>query len=227
MEPRLPKIGELVAGRYRILQELGHGGYGVVYRARQDAMGRDVAIKILRPEAAKDEVEVERFRREVFHASGLRHPNTITLYDFGETNGLFYIIMEYLQGMNLRDRLMKDGPLEADQALNVVTQILRALREAHEHGIVHRDLKPENVFLCDVVDGEQVVKVLDFGLSKYVPGSPEKEPTLTKRRRDLRYAAVHVSRTSVRPGDFAGDRYVCGGAADLRDVDHEHGVQWA
>ncbi len=180
MEPRLPKIGELVAGRYRILQELGHGGYGVVYRARQDAMGRDVAIKILRPEAAKDEVEVERFRREVFHASGLRHPNTITLYDFGETNGLFYIIMEFLEGMNLRDRLMKDGALDPDRALDVTTQILKALREAHEHGIVHRDLKPENVFLCNLVDGERVVKVLDFGLSKYVPGSPEKEPTLTK-----------------------------------------------
>lgn len=180
MEPRLPKIGELVAGRYRILQELGQGGYGVVYRARQDAMGRDVAIKILRPEAAKDEVEVERFRREVFHASGLRHPNTITLYDFGETNGLFYIIMEFLDGVNLRDQLMKEGPLKYNDALNVVTQILKALREAHEHGIVHRDLKPENVFLCNVVDGERVIKVLDFGLSKYMPGSPDKEPTLTK-----------------------------------------------
>ncbi len=180
LETRLPKIGELVAGRYRILEELGHGGYGVVYRARQDAMGRDVAIKILKPEAAKDEIEVERFRREVFHASGLRHPNTIVLYDFGETGGLFYIIMEYLQGMNLREHLMKLGPLDADEALDVVTQILKALREAHEHGIVHRDLKPENVFLCDVVDSERVVKVLDFGLSKYMPGAPEKEPTLTK-----------------------------------------------
>ena len=180
MEARLPKIGELVAGRYRILQELGHGGYGVVYRARQDAMGRDVAIKILKPEAAKDEVEVERFRREVFHASGLRHPNTIVLYDFGETNGLFYIIMEYLEGMNLREHLMKNGPLDHELAFDVVRQILKALREAHEHGIVHRDLKPENVFLCNVVDGERVVKVLDFGLSKYIPGSPDKEPTLTK-----------------------------------------------
>lgn len=180
MEARLPKIGELVAGRYRILQELGQGGYGVVYRARQDAMGRDVAIKILRPEAAKDEVEVERFRREVFHASGLRHPNTITLYDFGETGGLFYIIMEFLDGANLRDHLMKYGPLNLELAYDVVVQILKALREAHDHGIVHRDLKPENVFLCREVDGERVVKVLDFGLSKYVAGSPDREPTLTK-----------------------------------------------
>src|SRR5690606_41566314 len=103
MSDGLPKIGELVAGRYRIQEELGRGGYGVVYRARQDVMGRDVALKVLKPEAAKKSTEVERFRREVFHASGLKHPNTIQLYDFGQTNGLFYTAMEFLQGLNLRE----------------------------------------------------------------------------------------------------------------------------
>ncbi len=181
MSEGLPKVGELVAGRYRILQELGRGGYGVVYRARQDVMGRDVAIKILNPEAAQKESEVERFRREVFHASGLRHPNTIQLFDFGETNGLFFIVMEYLEGVNLRDHVMMHGALTHDQALEVTLQILKSLREAHEHGIVHRDLKPENIFLLDTGSEDEIfVKVLDFGLSKYVEGSPSKEPTLTK-----------------------------------------------
>lgn len=177
----LPSIGELVAGRYRILQELGRGGYGVVYRARQDVMGRDVALKVLKPEAAKRESEVERFRREVFHASGLRHPNTIQLFDFGETNGLFYIVMEYLEGMNLREWVMMNGALTHDQSVEVTLQILKSLREAHEHGIVHRDLKPENIFLLEMGAPDEIfVKVLDFGLSKYVEGNPMKEPTLTK-----------------------------------------------
>lgn len=181
MSQGLPNIGELVAGRYRIQEELGRGGYGVVYRARQDVMGRDVALKVLSPEAAEKESEVERFRREVFHASGLRHPNTIQLYDFGETGGLFYIVMEYLDGLNLRDWVMKHGALKHDDAVEVTVQILKSLREAHEHGIVHRDLKPENIFLVKTGAEEEIfVKVLDFGLSKYVEGNPRKEPTLTK-----------------------------------------------
>lgn len=182
MSDGLPKIGELVAGRYRIQEELGRGGYGVVYRARQDVMGRDVALKVLKPEAAKKSTEVERFRREVFHASGLKHPNTIQLYDFGETNGLFYIVMEFLQGLNLREHVLAQGPFEHDGAVEITLQILKSLREAHEHGIVHRDLKPENIFLVNTgQDDEILAKVLDFGLSKYVEGAGgKKEPTLTK-----------------------------------------------
>ncbi len=180
MADQLPKIGDLVAGRYRILDELGRGGYGVVYRARQDVMGRDVALKVLKPEAAKKSAEVERFRREVFHASNLRHPNTIQLFDFGEISGLFYIVMEYLDGVNLRDWVLQNGAVEHDAAIEITLQILKSLREAHEHSIVHRDLKPENIFLVKPGGDEIHVKVLDFGLSKYVEGSKAKEPTLTK-----------------------------------------------
>lgn len=180
MADQLPKIGDLVAGRYRILEELGKGGYGVVYRARQDVMGRDVALKVLKPEAAKKSAEVERFRREVFHASNLRHPNTIQLFDFGEISGLFYIVMEYLEGANLRDWILQNGAIGHDMAVEITLQILRSLREAHGHGIVHRDLKPENIFLVRPGGEETFIKVLDFGLSKYVEGSKSKEPTLTK-----------------------------------------------
>lgn len=182
MTVTLPKVGELFASRYRILQQLGEGGYGVVYRARHDAMGRDVALKVLKPEVAKNDTDVERFRREVFHASSLRHPNTITLYDFGKEDDIFYIAMEYLEGMNLRDHLMKNGAIEHEAALDITMQILRSLREAHDAGIVHRDLKPENIFLVNVGQGERFVKVLDFGLSKYAEDAPskKKEPTLTK-----------------------------------------------
>ena len=177
---QLPQVGDLVAGKYRLLSVIGQGGYGVVYRARQDAMGRDVALKMLRPEAAVRDEEVERFRREVFHASCLRHPNTITLHDYGQTEaGELYIAMEYLRGMNVAQRLRVDGAFEHDEALDVVMQVLRSLREAHNQGILHRDVKPENIYLADI-DGEAIVKMLDFGLSKAIGTRRFGARTLTK-----------------------------------------------
>jgi serine/threonine protein kinase/tetratricopeptide (TPR) repeat protein len=175
MNVQLPPVGDLVAGRYRILKEIGRGGFGVVYKARQEVMGRLVALKCLTPEACKDEVEVERFRREVFHASGLTHPNTITLYDYGQTpHGLFYIVMEYLEGHNLREWTGIHGALSYDEAYTVLKQLLSSLEEAHQLGIIHRDLKLENIFLRRLPGGELAVKVLDFGLSKYIGEDPSR-----------------------------------------------------
>lgn len=182
MNPRLPEVGELVAAKYRLISKIGEGGYGVVYRAHQEMMGRDVAIKMLRPEASRLPDEVERFRREVFNASSLKHPNTITLYDYGQLpNGSFYIVMEFLEGLNLGGWLQKHGPAEHDLALEIVEQILKSLREAHVQSILHRDLKPENIFMTDL-DGEDevMVKVLDFGLSKAIGGRRKGQRTLTK-----------------------------------------------
>jgi serine/threonine protein kinase/tetratricopeptide (TPR) repeat protein len=185
METGLPRIGELVAGKYRITARLGEGGYGVVFRAFQETMGRDVAIKMLRPEAAAQADEVERFRREVFHASCLRHPNTITLYDYGQSpNGTLYIVMEYLEGLNLRMWLKRHGAAPPEFAHELLVQMLRSLREAHEQGIIHRDLKPENVYITELAPGERLIKVLDFGLSKISDHErPRRHPqqrTLTK-----------------------------------------------
>ena len=165
----LPKTGDLVAAKYRITSNIGAGGYGVVYPAYQETMRRDVSLKVLRPEAAAHVEELERFRREVFNASSLRHPNTITLYDYGRTvPGLFYIVMEYLLGMNLRVWLNKHGPMPHGEAMETVVQILKSLREAHGQGIIHRDLKPENIFITRLSMDERLVKVLDFGLSKVI-----------------------------------------------------------
>ncbi len=175
----LPKTGDLLGGRYRILSKIGEGGYGYVYKAQQEAMGRLVALKILNPEIAQKPEEVERFRREVFHASGLGHANTIILHDFGESNGLFYIAMEYLEGMNLRDWLLRNGPLDPETAIEVTTQILSSLRQAHERSIIHRDLKPDNIFLCNKAHENVFIKVLDFGLSKYDPTTENFEASIT------------------------------------------------
>src|SRR6056297_2511808 len=102
--PSLPQPGDLIGGRFRILEVLGTGGFGTVYKALQENIGRDVALKFLTPGVAKDPINVERFRREAFHVSQLRHPNTITLYDYGQTEDeLAYMVMEYLDGISLSD----------------------------------------------------------------------------------------------------------------------------
>ena len=182
MSGRLPQVGDLVAAKYRLKSVIGEGGYGVVFRAVHEMMGRDVAIKVLRPEASEDPDEVERFRREVYHASGLRHPNTITLYDYGQMpDGVLYIVMEYLRGMNLRQWLKRHGPMSPEVALDTLEQLLRSLREAHEQGIIHRDLKPENIFIQEIAADEHVVKVLDFGLSKTIGANKRRvERAVTK-----------------------------------------------
>ena len=152
---QLPKIGELVAAKYRLVSKIGEGGYGLVFRAFHETMGRDVALKMLRPEANHNMEEVERFRREVYYASGLKHPNTITLYDYGQTNeGILYIVMEYLQGLNLRQWLKRHGPMGQYDTMDMMEQMLRSLREAHEQGIIHRDLKPENIFIQEISSDE-------------------------------------------------------------------------
>ena len=167
---RLPSIGDLVAGRYRIAAEIGRGGYGVVFRATQETIERDVAIKFLLPDVAVDPKEVERFRREVFHASSLEHHHTITLYDYGQSPaGLFYVVMEYLEGITLRKHIDSRGPLAPEDLHVLLEQILGSLEEAHRRELIHRDIKPENIFIND--SGAVDSRLLDFGLSKFI-GDP-------------------------------------------------------
>lgn len=165
--PTLPKPGDTVASRFRILELLGSGGFGTVYRALQENIGRDVALKFLTPGVAKDPVNVERFRREAYHVSQLRHPNTITLYDYGQTEeGLIYMVMELLEGISLADTVQDEGAIEWPRAAHIFIQVLKSLSEAHQRGLVHRDLKPENIFLCELFGEQDYVKVLDFGVAK-------------------------------------------------------------
>ncbi len=144
-----------------ILELLGQGGMGAVYKARQPALNRLVAVKVLPPGAAADPAFAERFRREAKALARLGHPNIVAVHDVGRAGELFYFVMEYVDGVNLR-QLLRDRLLTPAQALQIVPQICDALQYAHGEGIVHRDIKPENILL----DTKGRVKIADFGLAK-------------------------------------------------------------
>ncbi|MCO4768489.1 MAG: protein kinase [Deltaproteobacteria bacterium] len=167
---RMPDVGEVFAGRYDIQRLLGRGGMGVVYLANQSPLGREVALKILKPpESLEDDPNFdERFLREAAAAARLSHPNTITVHDFGQADdGALYIVMEYLEGNDVRAVLSHEGAFSPARAIHVAKQVCKSLREAHRKGIIHRDLKPANVLLVDRDEDLDFVKVLDFGLVKF------------------------------------------------------------
>lgn len=153
---------------YRIVHELGRGGFGVIYLAHQIAMERPVALKVLRPGVCDlDPTARKRFLREVKIISKLRHPNTVTIHDFGETDeGVVYMVLEYVDGEDLRSVLNHHGPQSPMRALGFARQIARSLAEAHDQGIIHRDLKPDNIMLTDLEGDADFVKVLDFGVAR-------------------------------------------------------------
>ena len=145
----------------QLLEIIGHGGMGVVYKAKQKNLDRLVALKILRPDVDKDPSFAERFQREARTLAQLNHPNIITIHDFGRKDDLYYLVMEYIDGTNLR-QLEKTAQLKPQEALSIVPKICEALQFAHERGVVHRDIKPENILVTQ--DGR--VKIADFGLAK-------------------------------------------------------------
>jgi eukaryotic-like serine/threonine-protein kinase len=174
--PSDPIVGRTIAGKYAILRKLGEGAMGVVYLARQVALDKTVAIKILHRELAVDETFVERFRREARAASRLDHPNSIRVFDFGqEPDGLLYLAMEYVEGHDLFTVLSERGPLPPATIVELLSQVLAALAVAHDLGVLHRDLKPENIMIVrgqgDDLQPVDVVKVCDFGIAKIVDAS--------------------------------------------------------
>ena len=144
-----------------ILEPLGVGGMGVVWRARQKRLDREVALKLLRPELAEQPGFAQRFQREARALAKLSHANVVVVHDFGEVRGRFYLLMEYVQGVGLRD-LIRDGRLTPARVLEIVPEICAGLQYAHENGVIHRDIKPENI----LVDGQGHVRIADFGLAK-------------------------------------------------------------
>src|SRR5258705_8489807 len=169
MRPADPFIGrEILDGQFKIVQKIGTGGMGSVYRAEQPAMNRQVAIKILHPKLAGRKDLTARFRREARAMSQLTHPNTVKVFMYGELedDGSLYIVMEMLEGRNLNQTVRKEGPLPVERAIPILIQCCGALQEAHDLGIVHRDLKPENIFLSKQGGMADYPKVLDFGLAK-------------------------------------------------------------
>lgn len=160
-------VGKEVAGQFRIVQKIGSGGMGSVYKAEQPDMNRHVAIKILHPRYLSRSDLVSRFRREARAMSHLSHPNTARVFLYGQLeDGACYFVMEYLEGRNLAQLVRAEGPMAPDRAVHVMKQVCGALDEAHRAGIIHRDLKPENIFLTVQGGIDDFPKVLDFGLAK-------------------------------------------------------------
>jgi serine/threonine-protein kinase len=168
MRPQDPFIGrEILDGQFHVIQRIGTGGMGSVYKATQPAMNRMVAIKILHPKLVNRRDLTSRFRREARAMSQLSHPNTVKVFMYGELeDGSLYIVMELLEGRNLNQAVRRDGPMPVARAIPILIQVCAALQEAHALGIVHRDLKPENIFLCNQGGLQDFAKVLDFGLAK-------------------------------------------------------------
>jgi eukaryotic-like serine/threonine-protein kinase len=169
-------LGKVVDGRYRVVEVIGRGGMGVVYRVEHLRMGKVAAMKVLHRDLADDPDVVQRFEREAAAVSKLHHPHTVQVFDFGNAQGALYLIMEYVRGLDLARLVARDGPIPWPRCAPLLAQICGALQEAHELGIVHRDLKPENVLITRTTGGRDYAKVLDFGLAKLDQrGAPTRE----------------------------------------------------
>ena len=154
--------GDKLLGRYSMQERVASGGMGAVWRARDEKLARDVAVKILAENLAHDERFVERFRREARSVAGMTHPNIATVFDFGEDKGRYFIVMELVEGKDLARILREEGPLSSERTIRIGTQICAALTQAHGAGVVHRDIKPGNV----IVAPDDTAKVTDFGIAR-------------------------------------------------------------
>jgi predicted Ser/Thr protein kinase len=171
--PQADEIQELLgrtwAGRYEILEFVGRGGMGLVFKARQIQMDREVALKVVHRKLCTEEKQVQRFQQEARTSSKLNHPNSIRVYDYGTTeDGRLFMAMEFLRGLTLGQLLLREGPQHPERVVHIARQMFKSLAEAHQLGLVHRDLKPENIFICDIYGETDFVKVLDFGIAKAI-----------------------------------------------------------
>jgi CheY-like chemotaxis protein len=164
--PNLPS-GQLFAGRYEILEEVGQGGMGMVYRALDRELGEQIAVKTLRPELLQDPTLIERFKSEIRLARHITDKHVVRTHDFGERDGVCYLTMEYVEGITVRELLDTRGKLGVGPTLAIATQLAQSLQAAHEQGVIHRDIKPQNLLL----DREGGLKVMDFGIARLAGGT--------------------------------------------------------
>jgi serine/threonine-protein kinase len=180
-DSRSTLIDQVIADRYRVVELIGRGGMGAVYRAEHIHIKKSFAFKVLHPELTHQQEAVRRFEREAIAAARIDHPNVATAIDFGNLpTGEFYLVLDYVQGKSLRELLNQEGPLSEARTVRISRQIASALGAAHAANIVHRDLKPDNVMLVESNAEPDFVKVLDFGIAKVRTENAPNEPALTR-----------------------------------------------
>ncbi|MEO5818456.1 MAG: serine/threonine-protein kinase [Gemmatimonadaceae bacterium] len=172
-------IGRVLADRYHILKRIGEGGMGRVYLGEHVKMNRQCAIKVMSPALVNDAESAARFAREASNAARIIHPNVAAVFDYGESEGLIYLVMEFVDGEPLSRLLAREAPLGLDRAIEITRQIADGLGAAHELGIIHRDLKPDNILITRTRAGKEVAKVVDFGIAKAMRESVEEGLTRT------------------------------------------------
>ena len=156
------KTGMIIAERYEIVGKIGTGGMADVYKAMDHKLNRFVAVKVLKPEFREDTTFIKKFISEAQAAAGLTHPNIVNVFDVGDDGGVYYIVMELIEGITLKEYISKKGKLSIKEATSIAIQVSMGLEAAHSHGIVHRDVKPQNIIIS--TDGK--VKVTDFGIAR-------------------------------------------------------------
>ncbi|GAI94407.1 unnamed protein product, partial [marine sediment metagenome] len=158
--------GSVFAGRYEIIEELGKGGMGRVYRVEDNKAKEEIALKLIKSEIAADKKTIERFRNELTTARKIRHKNVCGMYDLDEKNGTYYITMEYVPGEDLKSFIRRVGQLPVGKTISIAKQVCEGLSEAHRLGVVHRDLKPSNI----MIDKEGNARIMDFGIARSIKG---------------------------------------------------------
>jgi len=191
-------IGQIIDGRFRVMEWLGAGGMADVYLAEQTAVHRPVALKLLKPDFTREARYEESFRREALAASRLNHPNTVTIHDFGRHADFLYIAMEYIRGRTLADA---DLPMEWRRVATIGAQIASSLQNAHDHGVIHRDLKSENVMLFQRGDERDRAKVLDFGIARI--GQDHRQKAVTESGSQVVMGTPHAMAPETLMGDAA------------------------
>ena len=203
----LKLVGRVLGDKFKLTACIGIGGSGAVYRADQIALGRTVAVKILNEDLSADSRMINRFRAEAMAASRLNNPNTVSIIDYGQaSDGLLYLAMEYVRGPTLTQLLVNEAPLDIDRVLDICSQMLVGIEEAHLAGVVHADLKSDNIILDQRRAGVDVVKIVDFGIARLVTGPREGDDRSISGTPE--YMAPEV--IGGAPPSFASDIYAVG-----------------